>query len=69
MNAFAERFIGSARRERLSKVIPLGRGHLWELLRQFAAHYHEERAHQGLGNKLIYRRSEPANTNGEVTRG
>jgi putative transposase len=59
LNAFAERFVRSARDECLSKVIPLGEKHLRELLREFVAHYHVERNHQGLGNKLI----EPSNDN------
>jgi len=53
LNAYAERFIGSVRRECLSKVIPLGETHLRRTLESFVAHYHHERNHQGLGNRLI----------------
>jgi putative transposase len=63
LNAFAERFVRSVRHECLSKVIPLGESHLRELLREFVAHYHVERNHQGLGNKLI----EPSNDNSAMT--
>jgi putative transposase len=53
LNAYAERFIGSVRRECLSKVIPLGVPHLRWLLREYTAHYNQERPHQGIGNRLI----------------
>jgi transposase InsO family protein len=59
LNAFAERFVRSVRDESLSKVVPLGETHLRELLREFLAHYHAERNHQGLANRLV----EPFNDN------
>jgi hypothetical protein len=37
----------------LSKVVPLGERHLRELVREYVAHYHGERNHQGLDNRLI----------------
>lgn len=33
--------------------------HLRELVREYAAHYHEERPHQGLGGRLIAAVSDP----------
>jgi len=53
LNAFAERFVGSIRRECLARVIPLGERHLRQLVREYVDHYHAERNHQGIGNKLI----------------
>jgi putative transposase len=53
LNAFAERFVGSVRRECLARVIPLGERHLRENVQNFVEHYHAERNHQGLCNKLI----------------
>jgi transposase InsO family protein len=53
LNAYAERFVGSIRRECLSRVIPLGRRYLWTLVTQYAAHYHLERPHQGVGSRLL----------------
>jgi transposase InsO family protein len=53
LNAFAERFVQSARDECLRKVIPLGEGHLRRIVGQYVEHYHRERNHQGLGNRLI----------------
>jgi putative transposase len=61
LNSYAERWIRSLRSECLSRVIPLGERHLRNLISEYLVHYHGERNHQGLGNRLI----EPlaANTN------
>jgi putative transposase len=53
LNPFAERFVGSVRRECLDRVIPLGERHLRHLLHEYVTHYHEERNPQALGNRLI----------------
>ena len=53
LNAFAERFVLSAKSECLDKIVPLGERHLRAALRDFVEHYHRERPHQGLGNQLI----------------
>jgi putative transposase len=61
LNSYAERWIRSVRGECLSRVIPLGERHLRYLVSEYLVHYHQERNHQGLDNRLI----EPvtANTN------
>src|SRR6266850_83357 len=53
LNAFVERFNRSIQEECLDRVIPLGEAHLRGLVREYVAHYHEERPHQGLGGRLI----------------
>jgi putative transposase len=53
LNAFAERFVESAKSECLDRMVLLGEGHLRAAVREFLHHYHEERPHQGLGNELI----------------
>ncbi len=53
LNAYAERFVRSIKSECLSRIIPLGEGHLRQAVREFTEHYHAERNHQGLGNRLI----------------
>jgi len=53
MNAFAERWVQTVKRECLSKLLLFGAGHLRRTLNEFAAHYHEQRPHQGIGNNLI----------------
>jgi transposase InsO family protein len=52
-NAHAERFVRSLREECLDRLILFGERHLIRALDQFTAHYHRERNHQGLGNRLI----------------
>src|SRR5262249_53599190 len=53
LNAFAERFVGSAKSECLDRMVLLGECHLQAAVREFVRHYHEERPHQGLKNELI----------------
>ena len=53
MNAIAERFVGSVKRECPRRMILFGQGHLRRSLTEFVAHYHEDRPHQGLDNRLI----------------
>ena len=53
LNAFAERFVESAKSECLERMVLLGESHLRAAVRAFMLHYHEERPHQGLGNELI----------------
>jgi hypothetical protein len=44
----------------LNRVIPLGEGHLREPLCEYVTHYHQERPHQGLGNRVIAAERLPA---------
>ena len=53
LNAFAERFVGSAKSECLDRVVLLGERHLHAAVREFVGHYHEERPQQGLKNELL----------------
>ena len=53
LNAFAERFVESAKSECLERMVLLGESHLRAAVRAFMVHYHEERPHQGLNNELI----------------
>ena len=68
MNAFAERFVRSIQDECLSKVIFFGEGMLHRALREFVAHYHEERNHQGVGNRLLRPRAADLGGDGPVVR-
>jgi putative transposase len=52
-NAYAERFVRSIREEYLDHLFLFGERRLLHVLKEFVAHYHEERNHQGLGNDLI----------------
>ena len=55
LNGHAERFVLSIKSECVSKIIPLGERHLRLAVGEYAKHYHLERNHQGLGNRLIER--------------
>jgi putative transposase len=50
-NAFAERWVRTARAECLDWMLVLGRGHLERVLRTYAAYYNGRRPHRGLGLK------------------
>jgi putative transposase len=47
-NPFAERFIGSIRRECLNHVLVLGERHLRRILTRYLAYYHQARTHLAL---------------------
>jgi putative transposase len=54
LNAYAERWVLSAKQECLSKLILLGEGSLRRALSQFIDHFHTERNHQGKSNVLLF---------------
>ena len=53
LNAFAERFVRTIKEECLDRMILVGEGSLRRAVGQFCEHYHRERNHQGLENKII----------------
>lgn len=59
LNAYAERFVRSIKEECLSRIVPIGERHLRHAIEEYAAHYHLERNHQGIGNRLIDGMVEP----------
>ena len=52
-DAFAERCVRTIKHEYLTKVIFVGESMLRRALREFVAHYHDERPHQGRGNEIL----------------
>ncbi len=49
--AHAERWVGSARRECLDRILILGRRHLHHVLAAYIAHYNEHRPHRALAQR------------------
>jgi len=53
LNAHAERFVRTIKESCLDRMILFGEGSLHKAIHEFMAHYHLERNHQGIGNRLI----------------
>ena len=66
LNSFMERFFLSLKTECLDQMIFFGEGSLRNAVKQFLAHYHRERNHQGLGNQLIEPSAEAASSDGPI---
>ena len=54
LNEQAERFVRTIKESCLNRIILFGESSLRRAVREFVAHYHQERNHQGLGNVLIF---------------
>jgi len=65
-NAFVERFIQTIQVECLDHFLVFGEKHFDYLVREYVEHYHEERPHQGLGNKLLTGQPPPEAGQGEI---
>jgi len=66
LSAHLERYMRSLNSECLDRMIFFGRESLERALKNFALHYHEERNHQGLDNKLIDPGDEVGQKIGEI---
>ncbi len=66
LNAYAERFVRSIKSECLNRMIFFGGRHLRYVINEYVEHYHSERNHQGIGNRLIEERHDGAETTGPV---
>ncbi|WP_460052368.1 integrase core domain-containing protein [Spirochaeta dissipatitropha] len=64
MNAFAERFIGSIRREILNKMLIFSRRQLHTVISEYVSWYNTHRPHQGIGNQCPNRA--PPQAHGEI---
>jgi putative transposase len=53
LNAYLERFFRSLKEECLERIIVFGETSLRKAVREYLSHFHGERNHQGLGNRLI----------------
>ena len=54
LNAYAERFVRSIKQECISRLIFFGEASLRRALKEYTAHYHFERNHQGMNNQRLH---------------
>ncbi|QDT68726.1 Integrase core domain protein [Planctomycetes bacterium MalM25] len=59
LNAYVERFMRSIKQECLDRMIFFGEDALRNAIGEYVAHYHTERNHQGIENRLIEEPGEP----------
>jgi putative transposase len=67
LNAIAERFVRSIRESCLDRLVLIGASSLHRATSHFVLHYHQERNHQGLENKIIQPGFNPLPTEGTIT--
>src|SRR5204863_3429119 len=68
LNAYAERFVRTIKESCLDQMILFGEDALRNSIHQFLDHYHQERNHQGLGNRLIIPMKGTVNKGGRIER-
>jgi putative transposase len=66
LNAYAERFVRTIKESCLDQITLFGEDSLRRAVHQFVVHYHEERNHQGLQNRLIIPTSAINTTTGRI---
>jgi hypothetical protein len=66
LNAWIERFMRSIKSECVTRMIFFGGDSLRRAVREYLAHYHAERNHQGLGNAIIAPMPSPTKAVGRV---
>src|SRR2546428_1923343 len=68
LNAHAERFVRTIKESCLERLILFGEESLRKAVAEFVTHYHLERNHQGLGNRLLAPLPAELNTTGTIQR-
>jgi putative transposase len=68
LNAYAERFVRSIKESCLDRMILFGEASLRTAIKNFVAHYHSERNHQGLANRIILPETNSLESTGSVQR-
>ena len=66
LNAYAERFVRTIKESCLDQMIFFGEDMLRNTIREFVAHYHHERNHQGLDNRLLIEATTTSSVAGPV---
>jgi hypothetical protein len=65
-NPYAERLVGSIRRECLDHVVVLGERHLHRILRSYFSYYHRARTHLSLGKDAPKPRAVQPSSMGDI---
>jgi len=68
LNAFAERWVRSIKDECISQLVLFGEKSLRHVLKEYMAHYHAERNHQGIENVIPFPDDRIEQTAGEVNK-
>jgi putative transposase len=68
LSAYAERFVRTIKESCLERMILFGEGSLRKSIHEFVVHYHRERNHQGLGNRLIMQEESFPGSRGAIQR-
>jgi putative transposase len=68
LNAYAERFVRTIKESCMERVILFGEDSVRRAASEFIVHYHRERNHQGLDNRLISPDPKLVREGGEVKR-
>jgi transposase InsO family protein len=68
LNPHAERFVRTIKESCLGRMILFGESSPRKAIHEFVAHYHNERNHQGLGNRLITPDESHAGNSGAIQR-
>jgi putative transposase len=66
LNPHMERYIRSLKEECLDRMILFGEKSLRKAIQEFISHYHAERNHQGLNDKLIEPENEIGHIKGQI---
>ena len=66
LNSHLERFMRSVKEESLERMIFFGETMLRNAIREYLLHYHEERNHQGIANKIIQPGDEVGRCDGQI---
>ena len=66
LNAYAESFVRTIKRECVSKMVLLGERRLWHVIEQYVEHYNLERPHKGLDHRRPIEPEEPPPKEGDI---
>ena len=66
LNAHAERVVTTFKESCLERMILFGEASLRKAIHEFIVHYHDERNHQGLGNRFILKEAVGTDRNGAI---